>query len=331
MSIFISIASYQDPLLSSTIKSACINAANEAGLVFGICDQSSLPIDVNTFSTEATFHYDHVEPILSKGPCWARHRLQSFYQNEDYFLQIDSHTQFEKNWDNILINQLNSIKELSDDAYFSKPIITSYPRGFEIINLENEEFKLDSTDDLVYSIAYRKDSLFMHDLFSRQVGLPLKTSAPVHGYLLAAGCLFTNGGFVKDIPYDPNYYFYGEEISMMLRAFTKGYSIFHTPSTPIFHLYNVDPEISERILHWNPDEDKNRITKWHELEKQSIQRLTDLIEGNLEEFWSLGKVNTLDDYAQLSGLDYKSKKVLDKRKAFESEFFLSRKLNKRPF
>jgi hypothetical protein len=331
MSIFISIASYQDPLLSSTIKSACINAANEAELVFGICDQSSLPIDVNTFSTEAAFHYDHVEPILSKGPCWARHRLQSFYQNEDYFLQIDSHTQFEKNWDNILINQLNSIKELSDDAYFSKPIITSYPRGFEIINLENEEFKLDSTDDLVYSIAYRKDSLFMHDLFSRQVGLPLKTSAPVHGYLLAAGCLFTNGGFVKDIPYDPNYYFYGEEISMMLRAFTKGYSIFHTPSTPIFHLYNVDPEISERILHWNPDEDKNRITKWHELEKQSIQRLTDLIEGNLEEFWSLGKVNTLDDYAQLSGLDYKSKKVLDKRKAFESEFFLSRKLNKRPF
>ena len=30
MSIFISIASYQDPLLSSTIKSACNNAANEA-------------------------------------------------------------------------------------------------------------------------------------------------------------------------------------------------------------------------------------------------------------------------------------------------------------
>ena len=331
MSIFISIASYQDPLLSSTIKSACNNASNEAELVFGICDQSSTPIDISSFSGQAIIHYDHVEPILSKGPCWARHRLQSFYQAENYFLQIDSHTQFEKDWDLALINQLNSIKGLSDDAYFSKPIITSYPRGFEVINLENEEFKLDSIDDLVYSIAYRKDSMFMRDLFSRQIGRPLKTDQPVHGYLLAAGCLFADGCFVKEVPYDPNYYFYGEEISMMLRAFTKGFSIFHTPNIPIFHLYNNDPETSGRQLHWNPDEDKNRITKWHELEKQSIQRLTDLIEGNLEEFWSLGKVSTLDDYTNLSGLDYKNKKVLDEKKAFESEFFLSRELNKKPF
>ena len=63
MSIFISIASYQDPLLSSTIKSACNNAANEAELVFGICDQSSTPIDINSFSGQAIIHYDHVEPI----------------------------------------------------------------------------------------------------------------------------------------------------------------------------------------------------------------------------------------------------------------------------
>ena len=55
------------------------------------------------------------------------------------------------------------------------------------------------------------------------------------------------------------------------------------------------------------------------------------IEGNLEEFWSLGKVNNLDDYTNLSGLDYKNKKVLDEKKAFESEFFLSRELNKKPF
>ena len=99
MSIFISIASYQDPLLSSTIKSACKNAANEAELVFGICDQSSKPIDISSCSEQAIIHYDHVEPILSRGPCLARHRLQSFYQDEDYFLQIDSHTQFQKDWD----------------------------------------------------------------------------------------------------------------------------------------------------------------------------------------------------------------------------------------
>ncbi len=331
MSIFISIASYQDPLLSSTIKSACHNAANEADLVFGICDQSSSPIDIKSLSIKAKFHYEHVDPILSKGPCWARYRVQSFFQGEDYFLQIDSHTLFDKNWDQTLINQLKSIKELSDDPYFSKPIITCYPRGFEVVNLENGRFRLNTKENFVYSIVHRKDGLFQRDRFSRQIGLPLKIDRPVHGFLLAAGCLFTEGVFVEEIPYDPNYYFYGEEISLMLRAFSTGYSVFHAPNTPIFHLYNTDPDTSDRKLHWNPDEDKNRIVKWDKLEEKSIQRLTDLINGNLEEFWSLGKVNTLEDYSILSGIDYKNKILLSEQKAFKGKFFLKRELNKKPF
>ena len=89
-------------------------------------------------------------------------------------------------------------------------------------------------------------------------------------YLLAAGCLFTNGSFIKDVPYDPNFYFYGEEISLMLRAFTRGYSIFHLPNVPIFHLY-TDPVNAPRKLHWNAEEDMHRPTKWNELEKISIE------------------------------------------------------------
>ena len=152
--------------------------------------------------------------------------------------------------------------------YFSKPIITSYPRSFEVINLENEEFKLDSIDDLVYSIAYRKDSMFYEGFIFTSNWSALKNkSALCTDIYWQQDVFFSDGCFVKEVPYDPNYYFYGEEISMMLRAFTKGFSIFHTPNIPIFHLYNNDPETSSRQLHWNPDEDKNRITKWHELEK----------------------------------------------------------------
>lgn len=331
MSIFISIASYQDPLLASTIKSACMKASAEQDLVFGVCDQSSSPIDASSLSKKAKIHYEHIDPILSKGPCWARNRLQSFYQGEDYFLQIDSHTQFDKDWDIVLMGQLRSLQGLSSEPYFSKPIITAYPRSFEVISIKDEEFKLNSTDDLVYSIAYRRDSIFMKDLFSRQIGRPLKTKDPVHGFLLAAGCLFTEGKFVTEVPYDPNYYFYGEEISLMLRAFTRGYSIFHTPNIPIYHLYNNDPSTSGRKLHWNPDEDKNRITKWRQLEDNSIARLTNLIRGNLESFWGLGEINSLDEYAAFSGLDYINKKVLDEDKAFEFKNFTELKLSEKPF
>ena len=98
MSIFISIASYQDPLLVSTIFSAYENAENKNDLIFGICDQSDNSINVNEITFSDQIHYDHVDPLFSRGPCWARHRAQSFFNEEDFFLQVDSHTQFAPKW-----------------------------------------------------------------------------------------------------------------------------------------------------------------------------------------------------------------------------------------
>ena len=50
MKIFISIASYQDPLLETTILSAFNNAKAPENLHFGICDPSSNPLDITLFS-----------------------------------------------------------------------------------------------------------------------------------------------------------------------------------------------------------------------------------------------------------------------------------------
>ena len=83
MSIFISIASYQDPLLVSTIFSAYNNARNKDELVFSICDQSDDGIKVEEIGFVDQIHYEHVNPLFSKGPCWARHRAQNFFNDED--------------------------------------------------------------------------------------------------------------------------------------------------------------------------------------------------------------------------------------------------------
>ena len=112
MSIFISIASYQDPLLVSTIFSAYNNAQNKNELIFSICDQSDNGIQINEIPFSDQIHYEHVDPVFSKGPCWARHRAQSFFNGEDFFLQIDSHTQFAPNWDSIFIEQLKKISSI---------------------------------------------------------------------------------------------------------------------------------------------------------------------------------------------------------------------------
>ena len=89
MKIFISIASYQDPMLEITVKSAYENASFPENLVFGICDQSVNPINLDSLSFSDNIHYDHVDPLLSNGPCWARERVQKFFNDEEYYLHID--------------------------------------------------------------------------------------------------------------------------------------------------------------------------------------------------------------------------------------------------
>jgi len=323
MSIFISIASYQDPLLVSTIFSAHDNAQNKDGLIFSICDQSDEGIKVEEISFANQIHYEHMDPLFSKGPCWARHRAQSFFQEEDFFLQIDSHTQFAPGWDSMFIEQLNKISSIeSDDGYFKKPIITSYPRSFKVLDFDKGLFQLKIGDKHTQVITYRKDSLFSKGSFSRQIGIPTKHSDITHAILMAAGCIFTKGSFVKEIPYDPNYYFYGEELSMALRAFTKGYSFFHIPDVPLFHLYTDTGNIP-RKLHWDPEDDENRVVKWKELDKKSLERLDALFAGNVEEPMNLGKERSLEDYASISGIDLKNKIIADIKKATEPDFLES--------
>ena len=323
MSIFISIASYQDPLLVSTIFSAYNNAQNKDELVFSICDQSDEGIRFEDISFANQIHYEHVDPLFSKGPCWARHRTQSFFKDEDFFLQIDSHTQFAPKWDSVLVEQLNKISSIeSNDGYFKKPIITSYPRSFKVLDFDKGLFQLKNDDKHTQVITYRKDSLFSKGSFSRQIGIPTKHNDITHAMLMAAGCIFTNGAFVKEIPYDPNYYFYGEELSMALRAFTRGYSFFHIPDVPLFHLY-TDTSNIPRKLHWDPEDDKNRAIKWNELDKKSLKRLDNLFAGKVEEPMNLGTERSLENYALISGIDLKNNVVLDLKKATESNFLES--------
>ena len=141
MKIFISIASYQDPLLETTILSAFDKAHMPQNLHFGVCDQSSNPIDINSRELGIKMSYENINPNLSEGPCWARHRIQDMYQEEEFFLQIDSHMQFEDGWDTYLIRYITKIQSESFDDNIL-PIISCYPRAFDVIDLEAGIYKL---------------------------------------------------------------------------------------------------------------------------------------------------------------------------------------------
>ena len=195
-------------------------------------------------------------------------------------------------------------------------------RNVKVKDFDAGLFELNMGDRNTQVMTYKKDTLFCQGSFSRQTGVPTQTEQITHAFVLAAGCLFSRGNFAVEVPYDPNYYFYGEEISMMLRAFTRGFSFFHIPDVPLFHLY-TDVENLPRKLHWDPEDDQNRVVKWQELDRRSIQRLDALIAGKLDGLMGLGLSRSLKEYSHISGMDLQNKKVLDIKKATEPAFIES--------
>ena len=103
--IFVSIASYRDMELIPTINSLLENASLPhriyVGLVFQssqeeqkVFEHSSLPLPWASKNLRKI--YLHFQDAT--GPCYARYLAQSLHRGEEYFLQIDSHMRFRRNW-----------------------------------------------------------------------------------------------------------------------------------------------------------------------------------------------------------------------------------------
>ena len=65
-------------------------------------------------------HLFNVNESESLGPYMARYLGSKFYRGEEYYLQIDSHSEFVQDWDAKLIKMV-------DDAPAEKPVISTYP------------------------------------------------------------------------------------------------------------------------------------------------------------------------------------------------------------
>jgi hypothetical protein len=305
MSIFVSIAAYCDPMLRFTLQQAWQRAEEPASLHFGIVDQS--PADARLGATEpvpaSQVSAVHIDPAEARGPCWARSLAMSLYRGEDWFLQIDSHTDFEPGWDRALVKQAQAF-----DAVHPRFVISSYPAPFEMI--EGKPVRRPTTQKILAHVV-KPGTVFEQDhpvLFFE--AHPVEQDEPVRGFHLGAGCIFAQGQFVNRFPYDPALYFHGEEQSLAVRLFTHGWDIYHMAGLPLSHLYRAASDETSRPLHWDSSHDANRSRKWWDLEQHARRRLSGLLcEGRNLGAYGLGNERSLDDYARFSGIDYRKREI----------------------
>jgi hypothetical protein len=299
MRIFASIASYCDPVLPFTLERAVARASDPARLHFGVVEQSPAGTPrVAAPGRGSRLSQAHIDIADARGPCWARAIAMTLYDGEDWFLQLDSHMDFEPGWDDLLVTQA-----LALGAPERGLVLSTYPDAFRFVHAVPVR---DRTTTGVLAQVLKPEARFAADhpvlpFEAREV----EARTPLPGFHVGAGCLFAPGRITHAFPYDPWLYFHGEEQALALRLFTHGWDIFHMPGVPIHHLYNdATSGAPPRPLHWDEAHESRRDTSWWTLEQRSRARLAALVAGADLGVYGLGRVRSLAQFAAFSGIDY---------------------------
>lgn len=328
MTIFISIASYRDVLLTHTLMDAYKKATNKENLVFGVFEQNykEEALDLASIPFSNQIRYKLITPEEAKGVSYARQQIQLlFYQNEDYFMQIDSHTIFDEGWDQYLVEKFQELKK-----YHNKPVLTAYPTSFNVLDAENKKFEpcfLPETLIPVIIVGPKTDQpLFRGYQPVPYGGFVESTNGAlnyrskelknyetpltfVHGYFIGACFIFADGAIVKDVPYDPNIFFGGEEPLYSVRCWTRGYNIFHVIKLPLNH--SAHRSYGVHVLN-DHETAKKRDISLEKYEEISQERMRKFAKYELEEeIYNPGSVRTLDQYIAFSGIDYHNQTIID--------------------
>ncbi|WP_329503097.1 GlcNAc-transferase family protein [Klebsiella aerogenes] len=315
--IFISIASYRDNELYPTIVDLVKNAAHPHELNIAVCwqdeeDLSQFELKGITFSPSwktnsfpvyraqfmgATLFIINMHFTQSAGTGFARYLCETLYNNEQYFLQIDSHCRFTTGWDEEMIGILESLRKQSD-----KPMLSTYPPDYQP---GKPEQRASFTSRLIFK-------RFMDDGISLQDSCPMQASEPQRNCYLAGGFVFADGHYVRNVPNDPQVFFYGEEISMAVRAYTHGYDAYTPHKILLWHHYGRSGSPKVWDDHTDHAKVKGLVTHtWFERDHVSKQRVRAVLGLGepLKDIYGCGSSRSLADFTRASGLCFQTRQV----------------------
>lgn len=300
-SIFVQLTAYHDYELSGTILRAIKNSSGENQINFGVHllfkDTNDVPIPSRP----------NVKFVISKAPenmglGIGRALAHQFYNGEDYYLQIDSHSIMDPGWDANLIKWVKEYQSMG----FEKPLITQYPRNYwyegdKLVDIESKE--------TVTQISFHeKPEQFREQRIGSQMGVT-NPKDNIFSNSVSGGSVFAVGDFIE-----PNLKvaFWGEEPTMAARAFTYGYDLLLPKHSFMAHLY---------FKHEGPtNEDRFKLNKrriiWADypnefdvIDKISKDEVYNLFTKQIKGPQHLGTKRTLEDFGLRSGLDFSTGEV----------------------
>lgn len=288
MTIFVSIAAYRDLDLLPTIADCLAKARWPGDLRFGVCWQHAADEEAPPALDGGRMRLLDIPWQDSLGACWARAEVMKLYDGEDWFLQLDSHHRFAEGWDALLLDQVAR-------SGAARPVLTTYGAPFDPAAPLPP-----GVPTTIRFVGYRRDAIPIVQCWLRPD--LAERDAPARARFLSGHLLFAPGGFIADVPYDPSLYFFGEEISLAIRAFTNGYDLFHPSRHIVWHQEprRVTP------LHWDDHVIAQGLkASAAERDAASLARVERfLLEQPVGPF-ACGAVRGFADYQAYAGLDFR--------------------------
>lgn len=290
--IFVSIASYRDPQLFPTVEDLFLNAKEPNKLRVVICEQIAPEDKCADFSN---FKYKNNIKVITiphsqvPGVCYIRNLIQKYYSGEDYYLQLDSHHRFVKNWDEICINMLTELKKESD-----KPLLTAYLPSF---NPETDE-RLNEVWQLNYDRFIPEGIPFTIPSKMEDISHPRKSA------FFSAHFVFTDGKYVQDVKYERLVMFHSEEPLMAVRSFCAGYDMYNPNRIIAWHEYTR----KGRSKIW--DDFDSWIKRNEESHKYAREKLGIGCERKIfTDKYRIKEDRSLEEYEQFAGIRFRDRAV----------------------
>lgn len=240
--IFVSVASYRDSETPKTLSDLFKKARNP-NRVIALVHEQNYPEDTKcyNFSGASAYIGQHIRVLKTpaenaQGPMWARALIeQELFDPEEasnnYWLQIDSHSTFIKDWDIVLIQQ-HSL--LPNPEY---NILSTYPPNFNPTTRTVQNVSL-PTFIAFQEFAKNKECFPLYQKYQYKA-FP---KAPRMALFYGACFVFGSAEMVNNVPYDATmpYVFTGEELFQGARLFTHGYDLYNPLTSAIYHLTSRD-------------------------------------------------------------------------------------------
>lgn len=260
--IFVSLAAYRDAELPYTIDSLVKNSTHDLTIsVVEQCNRNER-IDMSKWASDRVkFTGQWMRSGNAKGAGYARNLAMSYYTNEDFFFQIDSHTLLVQNWDSKMIETLNAARNL---AGTDKVLLSQFPAGYERngegVTLLTDHPKYPNTTNRQYPKVNKQGAIIGQR--GEEINELTESTTLLAGYIFAPG-EFTKLGYESEIS------FMGEEFVMAIKAWLAGWRIYSPAQMFMWHHYGR----RGRGRVWKD------ITKWPLIEYNSHKRQTEIFKG----------------------------------------------------